>query len=54
MVSLFKTSVQIAAGVSVDIMPGSNDPANFALPQQVCPFLSFSFFWEFMYILTSN
>ncbi|XP_011004837.1 PREDICTED: DNA polymerase delta small subunit-like isoform X2 [Populus euphratica] len=25
---------QIAAGVSVDIMPGSNDPANFALPQQ--------------------
>ncbi|XP_022548909.2 DNA polymerase delta small subunit isoform X1 [Brassica napus] len=25
---------QIAAGVSVDIMPGLNDPANFALPQQ--------------------
>ncbi|KAL9275982.1 DNA polymerase delta small subunit-like protein [Drosera capensis] len=25
---------QIAAGVSMDIMPGSNDPANFSLPQQ--------------------
>ncbi|XP_010554877.1 PREDICTED: DNA polymerase delta small subunit isoform X3 [Tarenaya hassleriana] len=25
---------QIAAGVSVDIMPGPNDPANFSLPQQ--------------------
>lgn len=25
---------QIAAGVSLDIMPGPNDPANFALPQQ--------------------
>ncbi|KAJ8756307.1 hypothetical protein K2173_025119 [Erythroxylum novogranatense] len=25
---------QIAAGVPVDIMPGSNDPANFSLPQQ--------------------
>ncbi|KAH8485682.1 hypothetical protein H0E87_027212, partial [Populus deltoides] len=25
---------QIAAGVPVDIMPGSNDPANFCLPQQ--------------------
>ncbi|GAB4843779.1 DNA polymerase delta subunit 2 [Ancistrocladus abbreviatus] len=25
---------QIAAAVSVDIMPGSNDPANFSLPQQ--------------------
>ncbi|KAJ4831018.1 DNA polymerase delta subunit 2 [Turnera subulata] len=25
---------QIAAGVSLDIMPGSNDPANFSLPQQ--------------------
>ncbi|KAG2244020.1 hypothetical protein Bca52824_094155 [Brassica carinata] len=29
---------QIAAGVSLDIMPGMNDPANFALPQQD-PFL---------------
>nr|TKR84168.1 DNA polymerase delta small subunit-like isoform X1 [Populus alba] len=25
---------QIAAGVPMDIMPGSNDPANFSLPQQ--------------------
>ncbi|XP_051143672.1 DNA polymerase delta small subunit isoform X2 [Andrographis paniculata] len=25
---------QIAAGLPLDIMPGSNDPANFALPQQ--------------------
>ncbi|XP_010672651.2 DNA polymerase delta small subunit isoform X1 [Beta vulgaris subsp. vulgaris] len=25
---------QIAAGVSLDIMPGPNDPANFSLPQQ--------------------
>ncbi|GMH20107.1 hypothetical protein Nepgr_021948 [Nepenthes gracilis] len=25
---------QIAAGVSMDIMPGPNDPANFSLPQQ--------------------
>lgn len=27
--------VQIAAGIPVDIMPGTNDPANFSLPQQV-------------------
>ena len=27
----------------MDIMPGSNDPANFALPQQVCPYLFPSF-----------
>ncbi|KAJ8448137.1 hypothetical protein Cgig2_031861 [Carnegiea gigantea] len=25
---------QIAAGVSLDLMPGANDPANFSLPQQ--------------------
>ncbi|KAM7263626.1 hypothetical protein ACFE04_001309 [Oxalis oulophora] len=25
---------QIAAGVSLDIMPGANDPANFSMPQQ--------------------
>ena len=27
--------VKIAASVPMDIMPGPNDPANFALPQQV-------------------
>ncbi|KAK6124612.1 hypothetical protein DH2020_041642 [Rehmannia glutinosa] len=27
---------QVAAGIPFDIMPGTNDPANFSLPQQVC------------------
>lgn len=31
--------MQIAAGIPVDIMPGYNDPANFALPQQVANLL---------------
>ena len=26
---------QLAAAVPVDVMPGSNDPSNFTLPQQV-------------------
>lgn len=27
--------MQIASGIPVDIMPGTTDPANFAMPQQV-------------------
>ena len=34
-VNVLKILYQIAAGVSLDILPGPSDPANFSLPQQV-------------------
>lgn len=37
--------MQIAASIPLDIMPGPNDPSNFAMPQQVLTSL-------FLYITT--
>lgn len=48
-----KILYQIAAGVSLDILPGPNDPANFSLPQQVF-LLNMSFKFVLLLLLEAS